>query len=382
MGHLSISGSKMSKSLKNFTTIRDALARGEWTQRSLRIVFLLGGWKDGVEITESLVLQGNAWEDKVTNFFLKARDLERNPPAARTDAESDSTLAKALSEAQSELDSALCNSFDTLTAMHTISKLITSYNSLPTDSLSTETVFSVARWVTQIVTIFGLDGTANISNPNRIGWEGTDIPEIAKPFVYPLSLLRDEVRKRAIADNLPSDEVTALAQPIPTTIHDLKAEPYSRVLADFQAELRQLSGQEAAKQEYLALCDKVRNVQLWNLGVYLEDREGQPAMVRPVDEELVAARAEKEQREQAKREAKEKREREEAEKAAKKAEQAKVSHTEMYRSSEFSAWDEDGLPTKDAKGEDVAKSKLKKLRKDWEKQKKLHEEWLASGGQK
>jgi cysteinyl-tRNA synthetase len=70
MGHLSIAGSKMSKSLKNFTTIRDALDRGEWTPRSLRIVFLLGGWKEGIEITEDLVKAGNSWEDKVDASLL------------------------------------------------------------------------------------------------------------------------------------------------------------------------------------------------------------------------------------------------------------------------------------------------------------------------
>lgn len=65
MGHLSIQGSKMSKSLKNFTTIRDALSRGDWNPRSLRIVFLLGGWKERIEITEDLVKAGSSWEDKL-----------------------------------------------------------------------------------------------------------------------------------------------------------------------------------------------------------------------------------------------------------------------------------------------------------------------------
>lgn len=65
MGHLSIQGSKMSKSLKNFTTIKEALRRGDWTPRGLRIVFLLGGWREGIEITEDLVKEGSAWEDKV-----------------------------------------------------------------------------------------------------------------------------------------------------------------------------------------------------------------------------------------------------------------------------------------------------------------------------
>ena len=45
MGHLSIHGSKMSKSLRNFVSIRDALTRGGWTPRGLRIFCLLGGKK-------------------------------------------------------------------------------------------------------------------------------------------------------------------------------------------------------------------------------------------------------------------------------------------------------------------------------------------------
>lgn len=65
MGHLSIQGSKMSKSLKNFTTVRDALDRGDWTPRGLRIVFLFGGWRDSVEISEELVKASSSWEDKL-----------------------------------------------------------------------------------------------------------------------------------------------------------------------------------------------------------------------------------------------------------------------------------------------------------------------------
>ena len=65
IGHLSIQGSKMSKSLKNFITIREALGRGEWTPRGLRIVFLISSWKDGIEITDDMIKAGSAWEDKV-----------------------------------------------------------------------------------------------------------------------------------------------------------------------------------------------------------------------------------------------------------------------------------------------------------------------------
>ncbi|KAL8965988.1 MAG: hypothetical protein Q9197_006230 [Variospora fuerteventurae] len=74
MGHLSIQGSKMSKSLKNFTTIREALGRGDWTPRGLRIVFLLGGWREGIEITDDLVKEGSSWEDKV-NVSVESLEL-------------------------------------------------------------------------------------------------------------------------------------------------------------------------------------------------------------------------------------------------------------------------------------------------------------------
>lgn len=52
-----------------------------------------------------------------------------------------------------------------------------------------------------------------------------------------------------------------------------------------------------------------------------------------------------------------------------------VSPQEMFRNQPelYSLFDEDGIPTHDAAGEKVSKSAGKKLRKDWEKQKKLFE---------
>jgi cysteinyl-tRNA synthetase len=65
MGHLSISGSKMSKSLKNFQTIQDALAT-TYTPRSMRIVFLMGKWSDGVEISPDMRAQADNWETTIS----------------------------------------------------------------------------------------------------------------------------------------------------------------------------------------------------------------------------------------------------------------------------------------------------------------------------
>jgi cysteinyl-tRNA synthetase len=64
MGHLSIAGSKMSKSLKNFQTIQDALAT-TYTARNMRIVFLMGRWNDGVEISQDMRKQADSWESTI-----------------------------------------------------------------------------------------------------------------------------------------------------------------------------------------------------------------------------------------------------------------------------------------------------------------------------
>lgn len=64
-GHLHIAGSKMSKSLKNFQTIQDAL-ESTFTYRTMRIVFLMGKWFDGVEISPDMIAQAENWESTIS----------------------------------------------------------------------------------------------------------------------------------------------------------------------------------------------------------------------------------------------------------------------------------------------------------------------------
>jgi cysteinyl-tRNA synthetase len=374
IGHLSIAGSKMSKSLKNFTTIRTALERGDWTPRSLRIVFLLGGWRDGIEITDDLVQAGSGWEDRVDNFFLKVTDAVSRKTL---DNNKDSTLALELQSADSETYEALCDSFNTAKAMAVISRLVGDFNSADRNTLSAESVRATGKWVTKMVNIFGLNGAAP-AETDHIGWSGIDIPSPAKPYVFPLASMRDSLREAARSKEGISKEAirTALQE------HNTESgstnpstEMYLNVLQNFKSDAADIgSSSSNISKDILALCDRVRDIDLWNLNIYLEDRESQPALVRPVTAALAAARREREDRAKQKEADKAKRKQE----AKEKADRGKQSHTDMFRTEEFSAWDDDGLPTKMANGDEVAKSRSKKLRKDWERQKKAHEEWLAS----
>ncbi|KAJ5665309.1 uncharacterized protein N7477_007757 [Penicillium maclennaniae] len=370
MGHLSIQGSKMSKSLKNFTTIREALNRKEWNPRSLRIVFLLGGWKDGVEITDELVSTGIAWEEKLNNFFLKVKD-----PAALQGSGTDTAFAADVEATKTAVYNQLCDSFNTPGVMQSISELITKYNSADKAALNPKDVEDAARWITSIVNIFGLNGTKT-ADSTEIGWSGIDVPEEAKPFLFPLSAMRDTLRQAARSkEGVSSSQIEeAIKQDSAPKDVSESAKPYAELLSTFRTKVSSLKSSDSIGKDILALCDRVRDIDLFELGIYLEDRDNLPALVRPVTQEMIQAREEKEARARQKQADKLKREQE----AQKQLEKGKLSHLEIFRTNEYSAWDDDGLPTHDSKGEELTKSRAKKLRKDWERQKRAHEAWVAA----
>ena len=352
---------------------------------------MLGGWKEGVEITEDLVKQGKVWEEKVTNFFLKAVDLKRNASnsTGNTSIQSSSKekLVKILDKAKADMHAALCDSFNTPLAMETISSLITQVNSIRHSDLSPVITIEIAQWITKIVTIFGLNGANTVNEISTIGWDGVEIPTAAQPYIYPLSQLRDDVRKIARSkDYSPSSSSQQIQARVFESTKAKDEHPqdnvYAATLTTFHTDV--LSAAEKPNVEaktFLALCDTLRDTHLWNLDIYLEDRDAPlGALVRPLDLSLKQARLEKEQREAERLEARAKREREEAEKQREKDEKAKVSPKDMFRTSEYTAWDEEGLPTKDKDGNDVTKSKRKGLLKEWKRQEKMHEDWLKRNG--
>lgn len=151
-------------------------------------------------------------------------------------------------------------------------------------------------------------------------------------------------------------------------------------MQNFRAGVKKLAEDKASAKDLLAMCDALRDISLWDLSIYLEDSTDPnlPAMVRPLDTALIDARREKESAAKAKADAKAKREAEEAEKKRQLAEKAKVSPEQMFRTEEYIQWDEQGIPTKEKGGDEVTKNKKKKLVKEWEKQRKLHEEWVKT----
>ncbi len=388
MGHLSIQGSKMSKSLKNFTTIRDALhGRKDWTARSLRIVFMLGNWKDGIEITDDMVTQGRNWEDRVDNFFLNVVEALKD---SRPTSDQKARLQAPLQEAEERVRTALLDSFNTPIVMEIMSQLINIYNSAKKSELTTADHRDVGLFITRLINVFGLNGSEP-ADTTVVGWRGIEIPDAAKEFVYPLALIRDELRQAAIAKSITAEKVQEIVSTSPTSLEEpaTSGRPrpsYARAFSEFSRDALQAASTAPTTEkdadlnkQILALCDRVRDVDLWQLDIYLEDRDNAPALVRPVTEGLKAARREREDRARVKEEAKKQRERE----AQERLQKGKLAPNEMFRpphSHEYSAWDGDGMPTTGRDGQNLSANRVKKLKKEWENQRKAHEKYLNAVG--
>jgi cysteinyl-tRNA synthetase len=77
-GHLTIAGCKMSKSLKNFITIEDALKSSSYTQ--LRLLFLLHSWKDTLDYSQNTLEKAKNFEKYLREFFLTVKSILRCLP--------------------------------------------------------------------------------------------------------------------------------------------------------------------------------------------------------------------------------------------------------------------------------------------------------------
>ncbi|CAG9970651.1 unnamed protein product [Clonostachys byssicola] len=401
-GHLGMKGLKMSKSLKNFITIRDALKQPGWNSRSLRICFLQGAWHNKIEITETTLSSAAAWESKLNNFFLQALDVGRSlDDLAKTlDSIHDEELKfEALEKAKAGLHEALCDSFDTPAAMRIVSDFISECNVM--EDLPSSALLSGARWVNRIATIFGLNpqgeaavlaqGDSNgaveqqqsVSNYHSqiIAWHGVEIPAAAQQPIYTASKLRDDVRQQVLSDpgHIDYAKLTELVNGASLGTQSSTAansnNRYQAVATQFRDDIQHLTKESAPAKDILGLCDAFRDVHLYSLDIYLEDRASGPALVRPLDQSIRKALEEKRAAAEAAQSEKAARKAEEEEKRREKDRQASINPRDMFRNENYSEWDEHGLPTKDAKGEEVTKSAKKKLVKLYERQQKLYKEW-------
>jgi cysteinyl-tRNA synthetase len=128
-------------------------------------------------------------------------------------------------------------------------------------------------------------------------------------------------------------------------------------------------------KELFRICDELRDDILPHLSVRLEDRaKGQDAIWKYEDKAvLLKERAEKMIEKEKKEEEKRKRKEEEIRKKSTPA----SDWFKVMRGSEFTLYDEAGLPTHDAKGKEISESIRNKLKKEQNKHKEVYDKYVA-----
>jgi len=374
-GHLHIEGLKMSKSLKNFITIRQALEMH--SARQLRLMFLMQQWDKGMNYSDQAIEKARGEERKFKHVLGCLRFFLRHPHSQGASGVRESKLAALTASTKESVEAALRDNFATARAIEALSKLASecyaSYDALPVAVL--EPVREAAAYVERMLGIFGVEGLA--TSPAQA--------EALTPALDAFAGLRQELRvlAREKASAAKILEASERASPAVAEARERGLKDCVAAFEAFQADIRNLADKPPA--ELLKRCDEVRDKDFVALGVRLEDR-GSDSFVWMFEQSEVLTRELREQAEKAAAASQQKLANKLSEKKVelKKAEKAAVKPEALFKNGEhsgkYSAFDEEGLPTKLASGEELSAKKRKDLQKELAKQSKDFEKLAKQAG--
>jgi len=241
--------------------------------------------------------------------------------------------------------SSLADNFNTRGAVASTSDLITDLNKefkVPNIDSTHATLLEITVWITRLLATFGFNPS---TVHGRLGWaEDQDplLPEIKKAVRY-----RDSVRAKAISKS-GIDEFDTLTHQLDSLFrsHDSHLGPYLTGIHDFANSVSRLTKEKAPFTDFLKECDRFRDETMLELGVSIDDTDFGIATIRFADAtRLIAERDKKRAAESAladrKAAEKQKRKDEEEKKAREKLEKGKLSPAEMFRTKEYSQWDDE-----------------------------------------
>ncbi|KAM0683422.1 cysteinyl-tRNA synthetase [Mitosporidium daphniae] len=339
-GHLHIEGQKMSKSLKNFITIKEALSR--WTSRQLRLFFLTHTWSSTLDYKETSMLETVSLEASFVNFFAQVdaviRGLGEDSQFVSFFGDEEKSLSQSLFACQEAVHASLCDSFDTPSVLKSLNALMSDcrvYLKNKGDaSVYSQLLSEISAYIEKILKAFGVS-FANLNDQCTVSQSS-----LFAKSAHLISSFRDKLR--------------ALS---------------------FEALQK---GQQISPKMLLELCDQLRDNGCPDLGVILEDRttEGSghlAALVKILDQDtLKRMKEEKEQSMQASLHKKKEMAAISQQRQAQRHTRALICPSEMFKDlSLYSKFDEQGIPTHDAAGEELPKSRIKKLIKEYQQQEKL-----------
>jgi len=338
-GHLNIGGLKMSKSLKNFITIREALERA--TARQIRLVFLLQGWDATMNYSDDAIKDAIAREGVFKRFFegveANLRALGEIADLNQFWSEDDRKLQSEFAAAQEAFHRALLNNLDTPAAMSALFAIVKAVNNYRTaieasgQAPKAVLLIRVSAFVEKQLRMFGVIADGDTS--------------------YLQSYQHSEAAEsKGGANSLAMKLMDAFSQFRVQIRDSVKVGPEATV--------------GAIKSAVLSVCDQVRDNVLPELGVRLEDRPTGSVWTFEDPKILAKERQQKVVAELERRVQKFVNALRAKEKALKTAEEGLIPAKDMFRNDpSYSQFDENGIPTHDAEGNELGKNPKKALQK-------------------
>eukprot|EP01029_Cantina_marsupialis_P023304 TRINITY_DN578546_c0_g3_i1.p1 TRINITY_DN578546_c0_g3~~TRINITY_DN578546_c0_g3_i1.p1 ORF type:complete len:650 (+),score=232.50 TRINITY_DN578546_c0_g3_i1:29-1978(+) len=370
-GHLDIEGRKMSKSLKNFVTIKECMET--YTARQIRLFFLLHPYNKRMDYSTSGMDEAKVYEKRFTEMFglvsVALRQCKEDAEEKFSDLEQ--TLNASFQKIVADVDAALCDDFDTPVAIKKMAFLandVNRYLAACTEEHPVRPMFlrSIVDYITYMFRCFGVvTPLLPYGFPTEGESSGQSRETVVGPILDAMADYRETMRKSAGV--------------LASQVRDMKKMLKDIELPEgFMAELEKLNGSINSMRQS---SDDVRDTVLPELGVKLTDTEGKRAQWQLVTKEELER--EKQEREEKKRKEIEKKEAMRALKAKREAEKlalSKIPPSELFTkdTDKYSAFDDKGIPTTSAAGEPISKKQLKKLQKQFQAQLKLHTKYLAS----
>ncbi|KAL0211350.1 hypothetical protein P9112_009648 [Eukaryota sp. TZLM1-RC] len=332
MGTLKIQGQKMSKSLKNFTTIKEGLT--QFSPRQVRLFFVAHPWNKKIDWSSEAMAQVVVMDKQFSNVFANISAALRRDQTNRTgvqmkisDVENE-LLVKFLAT-KAQVHQNLCENIATHEVISNLLKLVHSLNvvlnSKDCELVSHQFFNEILSYYGEILGIFGLN------YQTTFGDQSNDV---------------------------------------------IGTEQLLSIIADFRGKVRSAVLAGESSQNLVKICDELRDLTMTPLGFLLEDRDDGSCVWKTVDPEQVRKEEERKKKEE---ERKVKVREAALRKEAEKAEKAKIPPSEIFKQDgKYLNFDENGIPTHLADGQELTKSARKKLVKQYEQQRKLHENWLKN----
>jgi cysteinyl-tRNA synthetase len=357
LGHLHIGGRKMSKSLKNFVSVRDLLARS--TADHFRMFCFAHHYRSPTEYSEDKMAHAAGTIERFLALFATVRtELSRLRSLEETRKRWEALEAEfdaAIELRRSQIVRALLDDFDTPRALsemlgcvsdtHVYLDQCRRADRAPSGELLADCVDGLARLFAAV----GFSRFGSLAHRSAIEELWASPETIAGSF----------------ADPSPGAKAGGFSA---------QAEAAVRALLKFRHTVREQALTEKNSQ-LLRVCDALRDVDLPPLGVLVKDASGGPELALLSGAELNAHTRLMET------EAAHARERRDAAEQARLRAAARLSTPpeQLFRTQEpgkYARFDADGVPTHDSSDQPLSQTQIRKLRKAWERHKRA---WDARG---